>query len=343
MNSKENELTGVDNKALEFYCKNYVPLLSYIQTMQNDGSYKVINLLTNEEKETITIDDGPDERICRYCGKKKPDVKFKKIAHLFPESLGNKCFFSNNECDTCNEHLFSIYENDLCAFLTPYLSTNEIFGKGKPKEVKTNGIPRYNKTREYKSNDKTFRVQSINKVITVQSEGESKLVYDKENKILSIPFDIGKHTPYNVYKAVLKMALAILPKSLYDKLKIMQRLLKEDLEPIGIEKAIITCYPGMNLYDLTIMCYQRQNDVVNYPTYIFFIAFGNVSLQIGLFADSDFSRFNNQRPIEFVAIPTPFDKLGNEYKHCELIDLSSKERVNAKMMMSFHAELKENE
>lgn len=335
------KLSGVDNDALGFYEENYFPYLNYIQVKKDDGSYEVVTLTSHQTEKTITIDDFNGERVCRYCGKKKPEVKFKKIAHLFPESLGNKCFFSNNECDNCNE-LFSKYENDLCAFLVPFLSTNEIFGKGKPKEIKEDGKPRYNKTREYKSNDKTFRVQSIEKVITVTSNSkeESKLVYDEDKKILSIPFDIGKHTPYNIYKCLLKMSLAVLPRDEFDKYKIMQRLLREDLEPIGIEQAIFTCYPGMNLYDLTIMCYKRKNEILNYPTYVFFIAFGNVSLQLGLFSDNDLRYFDKNMPIKFVALPTPFDSIDTDFKTCQLIDLTSKERKNSVMMMSFYAEQK---
>jgi len=334
------QLKGVDEEALDFYQNNYLPTLSYVQKQDNDGSYKVVSLITHNAEKSITIDDFNGERVCRYCGKRKPEVKFKKIAHLFPESLGNKCFFSNNECDNCNE-LFSKYENDLCAYLVPFLSTNEIFGKGKPKEVKEDGKARYNKTREYKSNDKTFRVQSTEKIITVTSEKDSKLVYNNEKKILSIPFDIGKHTPYNIYKCLLKMALAVLPKNEYDNYKIMQRLLKEDLEPIGIEQAIFTCYPGTNLYDLTVLGYKRTISVVNYPTYVFFIVFGNVSMQIGLFSDRDFSGFNKEMPIQFVAIPTPFDSIGTEFKTCQLVNLTSKVRRNSKIMMSFHAEQKD--
>lgn len=338
MNDNE-QFKGVDEVALDFYQNNYLPTLSYVQKQDNDGSYEVVSLITHNVEKSIVIDDFNGERVCRYCGKRKPEVKFKKVAHLFPESLGNKCFFSNNECDNCNE-LFSKYENDLCAFLAPFLSTNEIFGKGKPKEVKEDGKPKYNKTREYKSNDKTFRVQSIEKVITVtsQSEEESKLVYDENKKILSIPFDIGKHTPYYIYKCLLKMALAILPRNEFEKYNTMQRMLKEDLEPIGIEQAIFTCYPGMNLYDLTIMCYKRKKEFINFPTYIFFIACGNVSLQIGLLSDYDFAHFKNEMPIIFVAVPTPFDSIGTDYKICQLIDLGSKERKNSKVMMSFHAE-----
>ena len=136
------------------------------------------------------------------------------------------------------------------------------------------------------------------------------------------------------------MSLAVLPRDEFDKYKIMQRLLREDLEPIGIEQAIFTCYPGMNLYDLTIMCYKRKNEILNYPTYVFFIAFGNVSLQLGLFSDNDLRYFDKNMPIKFVALPTPFDSIDTDFKTCQLIDLTSKERKNSVMMMSFYAEQK---
>jgi len=64
-------------------------------------------------------------------------------------------------------------------------------------------------------------------------------------------------------------------------------------------------------------------------------------MQIGLFSDRDFSGFNKEMPIQFVAIPTPFDSIGTEFKTCQLVNLTSKVRRNSKIMMSFHAEQKD--
>lgn len=52
-----------------------------------------------------------DKRVCRFCGRSMPDVKFKKVAHALSESIGNKHIINNEECDSCNEN-FSIIEQD---------------------------------------------------------------------------------------------------------------------------------------------------------------------------------------------------------------------------------------
>ena len=45
----------------------------------------------------------PIDKVCRFCGKRYPDVKFKKKAHAISEFIGNKEFVLRNECDACNE------------------------------------------------------------------------------------------------------------------------------------------------------------------------------------------------------------------------------------------------
>ena len=46
-------------------------------------------------------------RVCRFCGKRSPEVTFESEAHAIPEALGNKSIFSAYECDVCN-HMFGL-------------------------------------------------------------------------------------------------------------------------------------------------------------------------------------------------------------------------------------------
>ena len=55
-----------------YYMKNYNPIFNYVHDM---GETQVI------------ID--PIDKVCRFCGKKYPEVKFKKKAHAISEMLGN--------------------------------------------------------------------------------------------------------------------------------------------------------------------------------------------------------------------------------------------------------------
>lgn len=68
------------------------------------------------------------ERKCRYFDLSMPKVSFKNDAHMIPEMLGNKSFFSDFECDSCNE-LFGTYEDHFAKLLEPYRTLYEVRGK----------------------------------------------------------------------------------------------------------------------------------------------------------------------------------------------------------------------
>jgi HNH endonuclease len=56
------------------------------------------------DKHTKEAVGEPDKskRVCRFCGRKQPDVTFKNVAHAISESLGNKKIILYEECDECN-------------------------------------------------------------------------------------------------------------------------------------------------------------------------------------------------------------------------------------------------
>lgn len=65
----------------------------------------------------IAVGEGDKtKRICRFCGGKMPDVKYRAVAHAISEGLGNKILFCNEECDDCNNK-FSKLESNLMHYL----------------------------------------------------------------------------------------------------------------------------------------------------------------------------------------------------------------------------------
>lgn len=74
-------------------------------------------------------------RQCMYYGKTKRETTFKKDAHVIPAGLGNRILFNYDECDRCNEHHFSNYENEIANFLM----LDRIFIGAR----KRNGMPKY--------------------------------------------------------------------------------------------------------------------------------------------------------------------------------------------------------
>src|SRR5690554_4727253 len=56
---------------------------------------------TEEQTELRDYEADADRR-CRFCGRGKPEVRFKKLAHAVSDFLGNQSIISMNECDECN-------------------------------------------------------------------------------------------------------------------------------------------------------------------------------------------------------------------------------------------------
>src|SRR5258706_1693929 len=61
---------------------------------------------------------GTDHKVCRFCGKHSPIVKFRTDAHVIPQSIGNRYLLSYFECDTCNHFFGNKYENSLTNFFS---------------------------------------------------------------------------------------------------------------------------------------------------------------------------------------------------------------------------------
>ena len=60
-----------------------------------------VRTFNGEERLNIGVFDRT-KRICRFCGRSMPEVKFKQKAHAISESLGNKGLVCLEECDDCN-------------------------------------------------------------------------------------------------------------------------------------------------------------------------------------------------------------------------------------------------
>jgi len=73
--------------------------------------------LTEEDKKSeITVFGNKEQKVCIFCGQDRQATTFKKEAHIFPASLGNRLFFNNDECDNCNE-IIGYLENELSNYL----------------------------------------------------------------------------------------------------------------------------------------------------------------------------------------------------------------------------------
>jgi hypothetical protein len=134
-----------------------------------------------------------ENRVCRFCNKRMPDVSFKKKAHAITEALGNKNIIINDECDSCNESFGKGIEEALISFLGPFRSIFGVKGKnGYVKSVSSDHVV------EYDDDTKSVR-------ITTSKNFESL------EKGLELTFDTSKKiSAQDVYRCLVKFALSMI-------------------------------------------------------------------------------------------------------------------------------------
>jgi hypothetical protein len=135
------------------------------------------------------------KRVCRFCGESIPAVKFDKIAHAVPESIGgHKNLICYEECDKCNEAFGEGIERNLCEWFDFRRSTHQV-------KKKSGGVPK-TYGRNYVIEDKKVSL-FLDKDITE----EIKLVGS------------GTITLQGIYRALCKIAIDLIDNEFLDQLK----------------------------------------------------------------------------------------------------------------------------
>ncbi|HBO07147.1 hypothetical protein [Bacteroides sp.] len=169
-----------------------------------EAAYNIIKCYHLNEDKQIMLSDGDKPQKCRFCEKEFPDVTFKKISHAISHMVGNRVLKSDYECDTCNQ-IFSTYETEYSSYMNLYHTMFMVHGKG--------GIPKYKLS--HKENSK-IEIENDNTIkINIQEGEEPLIVWEEINKANNTIEIKGKrtYTPQNVLKALVKMALTIMPKN----------------------------------------------------------------------------------------------------------------------------------
>lgn len=161
--------------------------------------FEQVDFITTEE---IKVLKPKERRICRFCKKPFPVVKFETRAHTIPEFLGNTFSLSDFECDVCNK-LFGEYEKQLSNYLGISTTVNRTKGKKKipsfisyNKKIEAKRVPFYN-------GKKVIRIESVNNQI-------GNILPNSSNTGFCIEVKTQPYIPIDVYKAFLKMALGLL-------------------------------------------------------------------------------------------------------------------------------------
>lgn len=177
------------------------------------------------------------ERICRFCGRRFPEVEFGNAAHAVQEALGNKLIFCHEECNDCNNRLAPIEDN---------------FRKLMDFRRVMYHIPR-------KKKGKTPQILGKNFIIPPVGDGSPRLYLMEEE----LPKDVDKSKPFmyrlelkptmtneKMYKALCKMVIDVLPASELSHFRNTTRWINSDcdLVPDALPSLLYVVLPAETIF-----------------------------------------------------------------------------------------------
>lgn len=288
--------------------------------------YSLIADFNLTEKEFL----GPKEnRKCRFCGRSEPEVKFRKIAHAIPESIENNNLFSNYECDVCNKEFGDTIESDFSNYLFPGRIASCILGK--------------KGTITYKFNDNN-RIDVQNGKWNITTDNTVKLIEEIDDHTLQFNIKRQPYIPINVYKALVKMALTVMPEeeivNFEDTIKWLQND-KNSVEDCFGQTVISRFFPGIEKFPfIKASLFKRKNDTDITPAYQFLLCFSNYYFQIVVPCFKKDIHLDG-KTFSFRVFPTPLDYLETQ-KSGGLLNFSSHTRIcNEEIPIQMHFERKE--
>jgi hypothetical protein len=268
---------------------------------------------------------------CRFCKRKRGEVTFKQDTHLISRLVGNNSYYSNDECDECNK-LFNTFETDLAASLGAERTFNHLLpGQKAPGFESGNGKIRIKK------------LPNENVILHTKSESADDIKVDFNSGKADITMLTQPYSPEFVYRALLKMALAILPSQDVINYDLgFKFLLNPDLHPefdqfknvIVTETSIVLARPFAQLYQK-----KKGIGLPGYTEHIFCLNTGYLMFQLCIPGYAGDNNLANDKPLDLAA---PYFQLNTIDTSDPVIvsrsvqNLSSKERI--KRDVSLHTE-----
>ncbi|SEQ23346.1 HNH endonuclease [Myroides profundi] len=312
--------------------KNIISINERMQKLENNYvPHKTFHLNT---KEKIFLGKENDKK-CRFCKKKEPEVGFNNIAHAIPEFVNNHNLLSYYECDSCNSKFARTIETHMGDYMNPFHTISQVRGK--------KGVP------SVKKGGEKSRIDLKAEGLKVEAHDGEREIFeiDEENKTITLKAIRATYIPIAIYKCLTKMALTIIDESeLINFENTIEWINEEEHDKSRFEIANLKCFysftPGPLPHDFTTCTvYKRKdNHIDNVPYMIFLLAYGNYTFQIYLPISS-----KDKGELTFISIPTPFD-FKNEFgaPKYKLLDFSSKEKVkNEEVTMQMKFESIEDE
>ncbi|MBW7912330.1 MAG: hypothetical protein H3C54_01185 [Taibaiella sp.] len=268
---------------------------------------------------------------CRFCDQSEPTVGFNTRAHIIPELLGRNNRITADECDTCNTRIFSAYESHLATFFRPYFTMLGVEGKKSVPVFQSRSIGGDNLT--------TTTIEYTNeghRKIVIGNENDIQI--DDKNKTLIVTFRLPNHKPIFVYKALLKIAMSLLPKNdVIEHKHIIEFLRKKENNFIlGFQFPIVFitvlgkkfASPGAHLYRAKI-----ESEPDGYiPKYTLVISFGNIVAQI--FIPPSISYLLQNKPKDKTAVLNLFHSFIYNINYEKIKELDDNELINVQYKFS---------
>lgn len=285
----------------------------------NLQNYEVIANWNDVEEHKTFLGDKTN-RICRFCGTKEGEkykgtstvCTFKKEAHALSNLIGNTHLFSHYECDRCNGELFCKEESNFSNYMNLYHCVFQIKGK--------RGVP------SYKLHPDDFsRIDAKDGIKIKAKEDEESIIEIKESENAVVLKGKRSYIPQMVYKCILKMALAVMPKSemvyFEDALDFLQGNIKCDKNLVVRMKIYRESFSHISY-----MIYKRKaNCTADVPSYLFLLCYNNIAFQMYLpFCKTD--KYLDGKQVTIPTIPLPYD-IENGPIVSKILDLSSDTKV----------------
>lgn len=280
-----------------------------------ERNYTCIVKYQLDNTEDVRLDNGIKPRKCRFCGKTEIETSFDSVSHAIPHLIGNRFLKSLYECDNCNKNVFSKYEEQFDAYMRFY----HVFCR----------VSRNGKTiNPYKCNSKsTARISASEEwtdIYCCAGNDLSVMVNEKDKTITAC--GVRSYHPISVYKAVLKMALTIMPEFYIDDFKDTLKWLMTSSNMLSHLNMSIRMYKGLQDFNGVCMIYKRKNNHRdNVPHYLFGLSYNNLFIQIYIPLCKGDSSI--KEPLQIPLIPCQMDADGISFLHL-MQDLSSDIKVS---------------
>jgi hypothetical protein len=165
--------------------EQHYDLLFYTTVMANDNIYRF---------------GRRENRTCRICRRRRPNVTFKNNAHIFPAALGCKRALTYEECDSCNSRFGKKTEPHLIDFIGARRVVSIM--------PKRKGHPKHN----ISENNQSFYFEDslehkgwIAKNLRLES-------IDEKNRVLTFTTRRNPYIPIEVYRSLIKIGYHFLPR-----------------------------------------------------------------------------------------------------------------------------------